>query len=469
MRILLINPRSDNLFETFLPLGLAYIAGSLLRRGHEITVWDINAEKWSKEEVLNRIKETGGSYGLIGITALAGDYKYVKWLSHSIKKIHPGIKIILGGYLSSALPEFLIRSFPIDYVAVGEGEKTMVELAESLTDGSGPGLVKGIYFKDNSGNIVATPARPRLKNLDQLPFPSWEYFPMEAYLRERHISFGEHVENGSGMISIMASRGCPFNCNYCDHTIKGHRVRYRTVGNVIEEIKLLLAGYGGKIGKFYFWDDILIWDRDWIFNFCETLIQEKLNIKWTCNCHVSMVEPRLMSLMKQAGCVNVRFGIESGSQRILDSLNKGVKVERALEALKVCLDAGLELTIYIMVGMIGENDETINETVKFFKRLSSPLFIKQIRKINFFMLTPFPGTGLFKTACETGHIKNIDEFLERDFDTCYDIPINISGLADPDLIRLKKGLEEAVRSIRDEKTLHLNDLLKDMRKELQAR
>jgi anaerobic magnesium-protoporphyrin IX monomethyl ester cyclase len=468
MRILLINPLSNKLFERFLPLGLAYIAGSLIRKGHDITVWDINAEGWSREEVLNKIKETGGSYQLIGISALAGDYKYVRWLSYSIKKTHPEAKIIMGGYLASALPEFLLERFPIDYVAVGEGEETMAELANSVANGSGIGQVKGIYFKDGSGNIAATPARLRLENLDKLPFPPWEYFPMESYLRDRHISFGEHNEDGSGMISIMASRGCPFNCDYCDHTIKGHRVRYRTVKNVVEEIRLLLAGYGDKIGKFYFWDDILIWDRDWIFAFCETLLQEGIDIKWTCNCHVSRVEPRLMAFMKRAGCVNVRFGVESGSQRILDALNKGVKVEVALEALNVCLDAGLELTIYIMIGMSGENEETVGETLKFFQRLNSPLFTNQIRKVNFFMLTPFPGTRLFEKIKEMGLVRDMDDFLNRGFDTCYDIPVNISGLADQDLIRLKKDLENGVRTLRHEEAIRFNDLLKDMKKELEG-
>ncbi|MBN2124794.1 MAG: radical SAM protein, partial [Deltaproteobacteria bacterium] len=270
----------------------------------------------------------------------------------------------------------------------------------------------------------------------------------------------------AGTISIMAGRGCPFDCDYCDHSIKGYRPRYRPVASVIEEMETLLDGYGNRIGTFYFWDDILIWDRDWIREFCESLIRRDLRTKWTCNGHVSKVEPRLMSLMKRAGCVNVRFGIESGSQKILDALNKGVRVEKAFESLMVCLEAGLDLTIYTMTGMTGEDRETIGETVDFFRRLIHPLFVHQVRSVCFFMLTPFPGTRIFDRALGHGLVGDMDAFLERGFDAYHDLPLNISGRADRDLIGLKDELERQVTNIIRESKGHLRSLLYDMAEEL---
>ena len=466
MRILLINPPSPAIYQAFIPLGLAYIAGSLLRHGHEIKIWDINAEKWSKEEVIKRLTENGDGFQLAGITTLGGDYPYVKWLTEIFEELQPEIKIILGGDLASALPQLLIDNLPIDFVAVGEAEETMVELSDTLTKGGELSQVKGLYFRDNSDNVVATSTRSRLKNMDQLPFPPWDHFPMDIYLHDQHPDLVySSDDDGSGLISIMAGRGCPYNCIYCDHTIKGNRPRYRPVESVIDEIKTLLAKYGNKIKTFYFWDDILIWDRDWIFEFCESLHREKIEISWTCNAHVNKIEPRLMSRMRDAGCVNVRFGIESGSQKILDSLHKGVKVENALEALRVCIDAGLNLTVYIMVGMTGENHESIQKTIHFFKRLIRPYCVHQIKRIHFFMLTPFVGTRLFEKVKKDGLISDVNEFLQRGFDAYHDIPLNISGQSDEDLIHLKKMLEEGVSLIFQEEINSLYSLLFDMHRE----
>jgi anaerobic magnesium-protoporphyrin IX monomethyl ester cyclase len=466
MRILLINLPSPAIYQAFIPLGLAYIAGTLLRHGHEIEIWDINAEKWSKKEVLKKINQTVSTFQLIGISALGGDYPYAKWITESLKSVNPEIKIVFGGYLASALPQFLIDRLPIDFVAVGEAEDTIVELADTLTNKGDMSNVKGIYFRDHSHKVIATPPRSRLKSMDQLPLPPWDHFPMDIYLRDQHPDLVySSDEDGSGLISIMASRGCPFNCIYCDHTIKGHKPRYRPVERVIDEIRILLTKYGNRIKTFYFWDDILIWDRAWMFEFCEALHREKIKISWTCNAHVKKVEPRLMARMRDAGCVNVRFGIESGSQRILDSLHKGVKVENALEALRVCIDAGLNLTIYIMVGMTGEDHESIKESIIFFKRLIRPYCIHQIRRIHFFMLTPFVGTRLFGKVKEDGLIDDLNEFLQKGFDAYNDIPLNISGQSDRDLINLKKTLEDGVNMIFQKEINNLYDLLFDMHRE----
>jgi radical SAM superfamily enzyme YgiQ (UPF0313 family) len=292
---------------------------------------------------------------------------------------------------------------------------------------------------------------------------------MEAYLRGRRPDQRESaLEGGPGIVSVMASRGCPFGCIYCDHGIKGYKPRYRTVRSVVEEIRVLHERYGERIGRFYFWDDILILDHRWAWEFCDTLLRENLDIKWTCNCHVSRVEPRLMVRMEQAGCVNVRFGIESGSQRILDALNKGVKVEDALQSLRICLEAGLDLTLYIMVGMSGECRETIEETIEFFRRLIQPSNAHQIVSINFFMLTPFPGTRLFEMAREDGRIPDLAEFLERDCDAYDDIPLNLSGQTDEALLDLKRYLESNVLRLLGDARNQMNSLLFGMVEELRG-
>jgi len=468
MNILLINPPSKELHQVFFPLGLAHVAGALVKGGHEVTVWDINAERWSREEALKKFEQQTGAFSLVGITALSGDYPYVKWFTRSIKKIDPGQRVVMGGHLASALPEFLMDRLPIDFLVRGEGDETVVRLVETLERDSDPGQVKGICYRTQEGEVRSTAPRPLISDLTQLPPLPWDLFPMHIYLGEAHRGFNEYGNRqDSGLMSIMASRGCPFRCLYCDHTIKGFRPRYRPAGEVILEIKTLLERYGERIKTFYFWDDILVWDRAWAKEFCEGLSQEGLDIRWSCNAHVSAVEYSLMSLMRETGCWNVRFGIESGSQRILDSLNKGVRVEQALEALNTCLEAGLTLTLYVMVGMEGESHETVKETIDFFERLIRPINVYQFNKIHFFMLTPFPGTELFNRVCREGLVQDVDEFLTRGCDAHFDIPLNISGCPDQVLVGLKQELEREVSLIIEDRKNHLHNVLFDIKRKME--
>ena len=166
-----------------------------------------------------------------------------------------------------------------------------------------------------------------------------------------------------------------------------------------------------------------------------------------------------MGLMKEAGCENVRFGIESGSQKILDALHKGVRVERALDALRICLDAGLSLTLYIMVGMTGESEETVEETVQFFKRLVTPLNVYHFRKIHVFMLTPYPGTRLYDGLLAKGLLSPSHESLRQECDGYDDIPVNVSGRTDQELRSLKKDLERGINRILESETNRLHNLL----------
>jgi hypothetical protein len=171
-----------------------------------------------------------------------------------------------------------------------------------------------------------------------------------------------------------------------------------------------------------------------------------------------------MAYMKDAGCYNVRFGIESGSQRILDALKKGVIVEKASESLRICLDAGLSLAIYLIVGMKGENTETIDETLAFIKKLITPSFIQQCREFECFMLTPFPGTQLYEEVRGQDLIPDISSFLKTGLDAYHDLPLNISGHSDEELRTLKNSLENSIRQVIDEQRAQFYHLLLDMKR-----
>jgi len=442
MNILLIQPNPYKVYRAYLPLGLAYVAGALRRSGHQVQVWDLTAAHGRPSQAEPFIASLAGKVDLVGITGLTGDYPAIKWLARTFKRFHPQLPLVVGGHLASALPEFVLRHLPVDIVVRGEGEQTVEELARAIEDGSDLAQIPGILFKDRNGGIVATPPRAPLADLSRLPLPPWDLFPMDVYLHKDPEGRGSSDSDSFviGEMSIMASRGCPHHCIYCDHTIKGYRPRYRPVALVVDEIKAALARFGDQIKLFYFWDDILIHDRQWTLAFCQALQQENLTIQWTCNGHVQRVDAPLMEAMKAAGCVKVRFGLESGSQQILDALNKGVQLGQAMAALKTCLRAGLQLTIYLLVGMKGETQATIEETLSFMRQLIRPATAYQINTINTFLLTPFPGTRLFDEARARGLVGDLDAFLEKGFDASTDIPLNLSGLPDDELRRLKEYL-----------------------------
>jgi len=469
MPILLIHPPCKKIYQPIFPLGLAYIAGSLLQAGYEIEVWDINAEKWTEDQVVHKIEALGDAFRLVGISALTGDYLYVEWICHVLKRIKPEIKIVLGGHLASALPQFLMEHLPIDYIVVGEGEETIVALAHHIRDRIEPKAVAGLYFRTLSGGIVRTAARPRLPDLNALPLPPWDHFPMAEYLAAPFQGYEPQTfEKGAGAMSIMAGRGCPFDCIYCDHTIKGYPVRYRSVAGVLNELKLLVSKYGDRIQFFYFWDDILIWDHAWMYEFCDALEREQLKIRWTCNGHVHKVDARLMGRMKDAGCFDVRFGVESGSQPTLDWLNKHVQVDQSIQALQTCLDVGLNITIYMLVGAAVETQDTVDDSLKFIQALIDPGNVRQITAVHFFMITPFPGTRIFDQAIKRGLIPDMAAFLRKGFDACEDIPVNHAGCPDDELRRRKKYLELGTAQWINNQNLHLYDLLRKAGKELRA-
>lgn len=462
MKILLIQPLSPITYRNSFPLGLGYIAACLREAGHHVLCWDMNVSVADRQQPYRELGQWLAAVQLVGITGLTGDYPVIKGLVCEIRGWQPETKIVIGGHLASALPEFLVGQLPIDAAVIGEGEDTIVELAACGRDASRWHDIHGLCLRDGGGRIVRTPTRPRTPDLDRLPFPAWDLFPMEAYLKGANEQNAEYATTGT--MSIMASRGCPRNCIYCDHTIKGFRPRYRSVENAIAEINAARRRYGNRIGSFYFWDDILIWDRQWIEAFCRQLIDRQLNVKWTCNAHVDKVEPELMHLMKAAGCFNVRFGIESGSQKILDSLDKGVRVEKALRSLQVCLHAGLSLTLYLMIGAPGESDATVAETASFFKQLVTPFNVYQVSKTSVFLLTPFPGSRLFDRLYQSGRIPDLEAFLQRGFDASNDLPFNLSDMDDQYLLAAKENLENQILQILEQATNQMHITLLGMRK-----
>lgn len=297
-----------------------------------------------------------------------------------------GAKTITMGCHATELAEETLRNFPtLDFILRREPEITFRELIIALERKKDLKPIKGLCYREGN-KIIVNPDRDYLKNLDTLPISLQELLPLEKY-------FMPFV--GKKFTFVLASRGCPFHCTFCRQPIMWQRkVRFRSPENIVSELKVIK-----KLGvkSINFQSDTFTVDRDWVIKLCKLMIKEDLNFKWLCNSRCDTVDSEMLSWMKKAGCWLVGFGIESGSQKILDNCKKDItlaKIERGIELTK---KARIDVWGWFVIGLPGETKKTIRETIDFAKRLPLDL-------ANFAFATPYPGTEFYKQVDEKGYL-----------------------------------------------------------------
>jgi len=426
LKVLLINPLCRRAVE--IPLGLGYIASVLMKSGHKVEVLDINALELSQDKVIEAIKNI--NFDIVGIGGLTSTYKYVKWLSSGIKKIKPSIPIIAGNMVSTAIPEILLKNTDVDIAVIDEGEDTCRELVEALSQSKNIESVNGIWFKKD-GQIVKTGPRQRIENLDLLPFPAWDLFPLDVYLRSTI-----HVDYGLKSMSMSTVRGCPYTCFYCSRPF-GRKVYARSAKSMVDEIRELKNRYGVQyIG---FADDLFLFNENRIMEFCDLMIKENLGVKWGGSGRVNIVNENLLSRMKKADCICLDYGFESGSQKILDIMRKNVTVKQAEDAVRMTRKAKIKVMGSFIFGSPGETKETIKETIDFIKRADLPVY-------RFFYATPFPKTDMYEMAKKMDRLPLDEEkYIESLGEMRTTFLVNLTDFRDEELIRLKNLSEFTVK------------------------
>lgn len=377
------------------PLGLLYLAAAIEKAGYEVKVHDSDLLNSSFNDILNEV----GHYepDFIGIYCNTANYHRVLEYAQGLKKVSAA-PICLGGPHPIIEPAEILAKETIDYVVLGEGEATIVELLAAISAGNDLGGVKGIGYKNGSGKVVINESRALIQDLDSLPWPARHLVPLEKYRPAPH-----HYLT-LPMTTMITSRGCPFGCLFCaSRNIWGRRYRTRLVVKVIEEIKFLIKTYGIK--NINFWDDLWGLNRHWTEEFCRTMIKEKINISWSCERRVDTVDLEILKLMKRAGCYSIFYGVESLDQACLDAINKGIKVEQAEKVIRLTKEAGIETRVNFILGLPHETPAKVKAMVKKIIKLN-PDYIK------FNILTPFPGTALYEEV-KTGKWGAFEENYER--------------------------------------------------------
>lgn len=412
MRVALINPRFRLPIDTRTTahLGLAYLGAVSERRGDEVRIFDADIEEQPMDEFIREFRPH-----VVGITANTPQVKQAWRHAAQIKAIHD-VPIVIGGPHPSVAAEDLdfesAGQTGIDLVVRGEGEEAWIEICDRL-DGflrdqenystralMDPGKrlwddILGISFQTSDGELHRNPDRPAIADLDSLPWPAYHLFKMHKYTNLQPAT--DHID-GARSFSIMTSRGCPYRCTFCSQSIMPIKWRSRTPENVLAEWRHLVDDLGAQeIGVL---DDSANIRKKRLYELADMLIENNLNhVPWIFvnGIRANLADYDLMSKLKQAGLKRTAFGVETGNPQILKQIDKNIDLDTIRQAFKVCKEVGLETIGFFIIGLPGENRQTMQDTIDFAIELN-PLIA------NFSMMTPYPGTKVYADVKQHGRM-----------------------------------------------------------------
>ncbi len=417
MKISLINSYIDVYRSE--PHGILMIAAVLEREGHIIQLMDGLFEEIDYKKIESFRPD------LIGISVMTLTYHKVKEIINHIKKILPQTKIVLGGVHPSSCPEESLVDLKVDFVVIGEGEETIVELCNTL-EKKGEcdfNIIRGLAFLQE-GRFIKNSPRKLISDLNSLPYPARHLLNMEKYFVPPGFIRGLFFDR---IATIMTSRGCPFECIFCSQKyIFGRTYRRRSVPNVIEEIIVLKSSYG--IEGIHFMDENFIVNKQWIKEFCAEV--GKLNICWSCEARANSVDPGILKLMEDSGCLQVDLGIESGSNRVLKSLKKRLTIEEIQEGCQLIKNAGIRIFVNVLIGSPQETKKELYATYDLLRKIKPDFGVA-----NF--LTAIPGTELYSKYIKEG---GVSYYKREGKDLSYNYyPItNLSSESDDTLVSYHK-------------------------------
>ncbi|MBM4036949.1 MAG: radical SAM protein [Planctomycetes bacterium] len=402
MRVALIQPPMDSDYP---PLSLGSLAAYLAAKGHEPRIFDLQvpAQRAAWPGSLAEFEPR-----LVGVTAMTPTIAAAAEVGRACKQAAPDATLVLGGYHVSFLPEETMRRYPaFDLGVVGEGEVTLAELCDRLEASQSPEGIAGLVWrtdcrlKSEIGNlrseIALGPPRERIRDLDSLPWPH-EHYDLDHYLW-----YGGYTGRWTfKCASAIVSRGCPFRCRFCaSQRFWSHRYLVVSPERVVDEMRWL-ARHGAR--SVYFRDSTFNVNRKWLREFCAAKGRAGVKMRWLCNSRVDTLDEEQLALMAEAGLEALYFGVESGSQRILDYYGKGVTVEQTREAFRLCHRHGVATAAYFMIGAPIETRADIEESRKLAYELRA-------KYTYWFIYTPLPGAPLYDDFIERGYKPDFEHFV----------------------------------------------------------
>jgi len=403
IRVLLINPPFYRFFRqksSYFPKGLGHIASVLEKNNIYVRIYNADCEDNFKLFFVNRTETKNFKKyiervhnlddpvykevcevianerpDVIGISVSTSSYKAALNIAKLSKKLDPNVKIVFGGIHPTVLPEEVLQTKLVDIVVREEGEFTFLEVIKALENGKPIRGILGTSFVADDGSIVHNPNRELMMDLDTLPFPA------------RHLVLNVEGVPHISYDRIMTSRGCPFGCTFCvSNKIWGRKVRFRSVKNVIEEIKEVKRKFG--VTSFCIDDDTFTINPKYVEELCDGLIKENLGISWWCQIRTENITESLIKKMKKAGCTTVAIGVESGDDDVLKKINKQLDKKAVLQSSIIFKKYGILVDAFFMFGFPWENKMELDNTIKFMKEINPNYAWLAI-------VTPYPGTKMF--------------------------------------------------------------------------
>ncbi|MFX1277495.1 MAG: B12-binding domain-containing radical SAM protein [Promethearchaeota archaeon] len=425
MRVMLITPNTFYRKKAF-ALGMAYIATAMQRCNIDVQVMSCNAWSYDDIEIARIIIESGIT--IFGIGGIYPMIREVVRICSLIRRCVPNATIILGGPIVSPTPEFILKITGADIGVIEEADFTIPYLMRELAGDRNLEDVPGLAFFEN-GEFIETgpPTVPKEITKEEIGWPAWDLFPIEHYITAPHYY---PIKQTDRVLSIVTGRGCPYSCNFC------YRVcafRPRPTDDILDEMEYLIKRY--NLNAFHFLDDLVMRNEKKITELCDGIINRKIKIRFQVTGRINIVNRRIIQKLKDAGCISIFYGVESGDENILKYMRKEIKIEKIYEAVAMTREFGLFCKYGFMFGQPHENEETLRKTVEMIKKLSYGEFRKQ----KIFGCIPFPGTELYDWCLKTGRLIDAEDFYNRY--VCQDwslvqFPVNMTDLPDEKAIEL---------------------------------
>ena len=408
MRFLIIAPKYVARFGEYyeFPLGLGYISSVLKEEDYHVDCLNLNHYDEPLESLMER-EIIGKDIDVICTGGLSVHFNQVKAIMSAAREIKSDIITIVGGGLLSSEPSLMLEALRADFGVIGEGEETIAELAVAITNSKDFSSIKGIVYYDSNNNLITTPPRPPIENINSIPYPDYEGFEVDRYLDMQmpNDAYYMYLFDKPRILPIISSRSCLFNCTFCYHPL-GKKYRERSLDDFFAEVKYLIERY--SINMLAVLDELLSNDRQRIKEFCKRI--KKFNLKWLCQMRVDSIDEEMIDMLKEAGCFTISYGLESASNTILKSMKKHIKLSQIEKALKLTYEAKIGIQGNFIFGDRAETQETANKTLQWWLR-------HREYQINLTPLITYPGSELYYNAINRGIIKDKLKFIEDECPT----------------------------------------------------
>jgi len=424
LNVLLLNPTRTGM-DTYVtpPLHLVYIAHAIRRAGHNSEILDVHYQ-YSKARNTNKAKFDfenemieeimGRDFDLLGIGSIASGYHFSKRVVSALKRKKPKVPVIIGGGMSLSLKDLWQEKTDVDFLVESDGETVIQKVLDAYPNKKELKKIPGLYTRSNGKFISSKPDLPR--NLDYIDFPDWDILDnLEDYMsiqkRWVNSTLPEELKLSSEdkVLPIVMTRGCPYKCTFCYHVNSIHRKH--SIEYLVNYLKHLREKY--NVSVLQTWDDLIMVDREWLSDLSVELASQNLDMRiFTSGGKPSFVTRKLIKDMRSGGFIRLSFGVESGSQKMLDIMKKRTTVLQNYEAVKVSVEEGMFVHVNMVLGMPGENLSTLKESSNFLVKLAREGIVNS-KNVSFSYATGYPGTELYQYMIDHNIVSDTEEYLKN--------------------------------------------------------